>query len=286
MAVMACAVMLLPLMDAIAKYLASRGMAPGQITFYRFFFQFLETVPVVVLARGLAALRPKRLWLNLLRGTLIAGASLCFFTAVKFMPLADSIAIFFAEPFILTMLCALVLREPVSWRGWLAIVLGFAGAIVVIDPSFSKFGAVALLPLVTATLFATYMMMNRALGTVDRPLIMQYVAGVGGSVFLGAVLVCGGTAGGVVDLQPSLPGSVPDWALVLVLGAIAGYGHLLVVWAFQRTPASILAPFQYLEIVSATLAGYLVFADYPGPMKALGILIIVAAGLYIFWYER
>jgi drug/metabolite transporter (DMT)-like permease len=286
MVVMACGVMLLPVMDAIAKYLAAGGMAPGQIAFYRFSFQVLETVPVIVALRGFRALRPKRLWLNLVRGCLLGGASLCFFTAVKFLPLAEAIAIFFVEPFILTILSAVILGERVARGVWMAIVVGFFGALIVIDPSFSHYGPVALLPLGAATLFATYLLMNRALGVSDSPIIMQYAAGVGGSVFLGGILAVNGVAYGVADLMPSLPHSYGTWALILALGGIAAYGHLLIVWAFQHTPAAVLAPFQYLEIVSATLAGYLVFAHVPTPSSLLGIAVIVGAGLYMFWRER
>lgn len=286
MVVMACGVMLLPIMDAIAKYLAAGGMAPGQIAFYRFLFQVLETAPIIVAMRGLRGLRPKRLWLNLARGCLLGGASLCFFTAVKFLPLAEAIAIFFVEPFILTMLSAVILGERVAWGVWMAIGAGFFGAIIVIDPSFSHYGPVALLPLAAATLFASYLVMNRALGVSDSPIIMQYAAGVGGSVFLGAILAVNGVAFGVADLTPSLPHSYATWTLILALGAIAAYGHLLIVWAFQHTPAAVLAPFQYLEIVSATLAGYLVFAHIPTPSSVLGIAVIIGAGLYMFWRER
>ncbi len=284
--IMMCGVLLLPVMDGIAKYLATeQGMAPGQVTFYRFFLQIVVTAPVIVLARGVAALQPQRWWLNLLRGAILGGASLCFFTAVKFMPLADSIAIFFVEPFILTGLSALVLHEKVRWPRWLAIVIGFLGAIIVINPSFSRFGAVALLPLGAATLFASYLLMNRALGTRDSPLIMQYVAGIGGSVLLGATLV-GGGALGAVEFMPSLPASAMAWVLVLVLGGIAAYGHLLIVWAFQKAPASVLASFQYLEIVSAVIIGYVFFAEFPSPSKLFGTAIIIASGLFIFWRER
>jgi drug/metabolite transporter (DMT)-like permease len=76
------------------------------------------------------------------------------------------------------------------------------------------------------------------------------------------------------------------WILVLILGGISAYAHLLVVWAFQKAPASVLAPFQYLEIVSAALLGYVVFAEFPTPSKLLGIAIIIASGLFIFWRER
>lgn len=286
MVVMACGVLLLPVMDAIAKYLASKGMAPGQVTFYRFFFQALGTAPVIVAMRGVRALRPKRLWLNLGRGCLLGGASLCFFTAVKFLPLAETIAIFFVEPFILTILSAVILGERVSNGVWLSIVAGFFGALIVIDPSFSQYGPVALLPLVAATLFASYLLLNRALGMSDAPIIMQYAAGVGGSVFLGAILAFGSLTGHVADLLPSLPHSAEAWGLILGMGVIATYGHLLIVWAFQRTPASILAPFQYLEIVSATAAGYFVFAHIPTLSSLLGVAIIIGSGLYMFWSQR
>lgn len=285
-ALMAVGVMSLPLMDAIAKYLATaEGMAPGQVSFYRFFFQLIATIPAVILAGGFVALRPKRLWLNLLRGTLLAVASLFFFTAVKYMPLADSVAIFFVEPFILTALSALVLGERVGWRRWTAIAVGFVGAVIVINPSFDRFGAVALLPLATATLFSFYMLMNRALGTVDSPLVMQCVAGFGGSVVLAFALMVGGITG-FGDLEASVPQSAVAWTLVLVLGGLAAYGHFLVVKAFQCAPASLLAPFQYLEIVSAVLLGYVIFSDFPGTSKFLGIAIIVGSGLFIVWRER
>lgn len=280
-------VMLLPVMDTIARYLSTvQFMAPGQITFYRFLFQFVFTVPAVIAIGGFAALRPKRIWLNLLRGCLLGGASLFFFTALKYMPVADSIAIFFVEPFILTALSALVLKERVGWRRWLAIAVGFVGAVIVINPSFTRFGPVALLPLATASLFACYMLMNRALGRVDSALVMQYVAGAGGSFLLGAVLIFGGIGAGVANFTPSLPQNGLAWGLLFILGAIAGYGHLIVVKAFQRAPASLLAPFQYLEIVSAAILGYLVFAEFPDPSKLVGIAIIIGAGLFIVWRER
>lgn len=284
--IMTCGVLSLPVMDAIGKYLSTEeGMSPGQITFYRFLFQVVATVPVIILLRGHHALQPHRWGPNLLRGVLLGGASLCVFTALKYMPLADTLAIFFVEPFILTALSALVLRERVRRPQWLAIIVGFVGAVIVINPSFSLFGAVALLPMASASLFACYMLLNRALGTHDAPIVMQYVAGVGGSALLGLVLTFGGVMG-VTNFTASLPTSAINWGLVLIIGLIAAYAHLLVVWAFQKAPASILAPFQYLEIVSAVLLGYAVFGDFPSLSKLLGIAIIIASGLFIFWREQ
>ena len=283
---MAVAMLLLPCMDAIAKYMATFvAMSPGQVTFYRFFFQVLCTLPLLLTAAGGAMLRPKRPWLNLLRGAIHGAASLLFFAAVKYMPLADVFAIYFVEPFILTAMSAAFLGERVGWRRWLAILVGFGGALIVIQPSFALFGWTALLPVGCAFLFSVYLFMNRALGDADSPLTMQTVAGFGGTVFMGATLMLGHSAG-IGDFEPSLPPSAFALVLLVLLGALSGYAHMLVVRAFRMAPLSLLAPFQYFEIISATVLGYAIFGDFPTPSKWLGIAIIVASGLFIIWREQ
>lgn len=285
-ALMAVAMLLLPGMDAIAKYMANFvGMSPGQVTFYRFFFQVLCTVPLVFMAGGRDMLRPKRPWMNLLRGVIHGAASLLFFAAVKYMPLADVFAIYFVEPFILTAMSAIFLGERVGWRRWLAIMVGFGGALIVIQPSFVLFGWTALLPVACAFLYSIYLFMNRALGDADSPLTMQTVAGFGGTIFMGAALFLGDSAG-IADFAPSLPDSAFSLVLLLILGALSGYAHMLVVRAFRMAPLSLLAPFQYFEIISATVLGYAIFGDFPTPSKWLGIAIIVASGLFIIWREH
>ncbi len=223
--------------------------------------------------------------MNLLRGVLHASASLMFFAAVKYMPLADVFAIYFVEPFILTMMSAIFLREKVGWRRWLAIVVGFGGAMIVIQPSYAIFGWTALLPIACAFLFSLYLFLNRAIGEADSPLVMQTMAGVGGTLFMAAALVIGDGAG-AEDFLPSLPASWLGLVLLMLLGSISGYMHLLVVRAFRLAPLSLLAPFQYFEIISATVLGYALFGDFPTASKWLGIAIIVASGLFIIWRER
>ncbi|MFC3072826.1 DMT family transporter [Shinella pollutisoli] len=285
-ALMMGAMTVLPCMDAIAKYMATvEGMSPGQVTFYRFFFQILFTLPLLFTVAGAASLKPKRPWMNLLRGALHGAASLLFFTAVKYMPLADVFAIYFVEPFILTAMSAAFLGEKVGWRRWLAIVVGFGGALIVIQPSFALFGWTALLPVGCAFLFSLYLFMNRAIGEADSPLTMQTVAGFGGVLFVGGALSAGNAAG-AVDFVPSLPTSWLGLALLLVLGSLSGYGHILVVRAFRLAPLSLLAPFQYFEIISGVVLGYAIFGDFPSPSKWLGIAVIVASGLFIIWREQ
>jgi drug/metabolite transporter (DMT)-like permease len=286
LAIMLVAMIILPCMDAIAKYMAVyQGMSPAQVTFYRFFFQLVSILPMLLSTGGLRALKPKRLWFNLLRGVLLAAAALLFFVSVKYMPLADVFAIYFVEPFILTCLSALILHEKVGWRRWLAIFIGFGGAMIVIQPSFEIFGLKSLMPVFCAFLFACYLLLNRVVGNADTPLTMQTIAGIGGSLFMVVVIAVGYSAGSV-DFIPSLPHSTLGWVLVIALGTISGYGHLLVVKAFQAAPVSLLAPFHYLEIITGTALGFLIFGEFPTLSKWLGIAIIVGSGLFMIWRER
>jgi drug/metabolite transporter (DMT)-like permease len=285
MALMACCMIILPMMDAIAKYMATfETMSPGQVTFYRFFVQLVVLAPLFFWTVGSFS-NVRRPWMNMLRGALHAAASLMFFTAVKYMPLADVFAIYFVEPFMLTMMSALFLGEKVGWRRWLAILVGFGGAMIVIQPSFEIFGWTSLLPVACAFLFTLYLFLNRAVGEGDSPLTMQMMSGVGGTLFMGIVLVAGNAAG-IADFEMSLPASGLGLVLLIILGSLSGYVHLLVVRAFRMASVSLLAPFQYFEIISATVLGYLLFADFPTPSKWLGIGVIVASGLFIIWRER
>lgn len=278
---------LLPVMDAIAKYLGEAGnLSPGSIAFARFAIQLILSCSFPLLfGGGVKALKPKRFWMNFLRGVLLALASLLFFVAIKYMPLADAISVFFVEALILTILSMLILREKVGWRRILAIIAGFIGAIIVVQPSFAVLGPVSLLPLGTALLFATYLLLNRVAGQSDSAWTMQLIAGLGGVFILGIAIIFGELLD-IDDMRYSVPDTVIDWSLLTLMGAIGVVGHFMVVRAFQMAPASLLAPFQYVEIVAAVLLGLLLFDDFPTPSKWLGIFIIVGSGLYVFWREQ
>lgn len=287
MAIMVVSVLMLPLMDAIGKWLAMMdNMPPATVTFMRFFVQSLLMFLILLAAGGgVAALRTHHLAGNLIRGVLMGFGGLCFFTAVKYMPLADAMAVFFAEPLILTLLSAIFLKEKVGWRRFSAVGIGLIGTMIVIQPSFEIFGAVSLLPLATAVTFAIYLILNRKLGAKESPLVMQFYAGIGGWMFAGLAMLVGPSMG-FADLSFGLPQSFQPWLLLLILGTIGTVSHLMVVHAFKLAPASMLAPFQYLEIVNAVLVGLIVFGDFPTPSKWFGIAIIIGSGFYVFMRER
>ncbi len=114
---------------------------------------------------------------------------------------------------------------------------------------------------------------------------MQTMAGIGGTLFMSVALIVGNGLG-VSDFEVSLPASLLGLVLLLILGSLSGYVHMIVVRAFRMAPLSLLAPFQYFEIISATVLGYALFGDFPNFSKWVGIMIIVASGLFIIWRER
>lgn len=287
MILMMVAMLTLPLMDGMAKLLAVEyEVNAGQTTFGRFIVQAALLAPVIVLMHGARGLIPSQFWANLLRGALMSLAVSLFFATLRYMPIADAIAIFFLEPFILTILSVVILKEHVGWRRRFAVLFGFVGALFIIQPSYAVFGPISLLPIGTALLFAFYLVLTRVMASKDDPLTMQFASGIGGVITLGCVLVVATFAEWDNFSVTELPEFGTPWFLVFAIGCIATIGHLLVVYAFRLASASILAPFQYLEIVTATSIGYWLFGEFPDAFKWLGIAIIVTSGIYLFLRER
>ena len=275
--------LLAPVQDTLVK-LATDYVSSGVIAFSRFFFQALILVPLVTFRWGVSRLWPQRApHLHALRGVLMATLTVMFTVALESMYVADAIAIFFVEPMIVTLLGGLILREQVGWRRYVACAIGFAGALLVIQPSFEELGWVALLPLGVALLFSIYLILTRQLAQHEEPVAMQAYTGVTGMVFLGVILAVFGPLGWDT-FALTLPG--PHALMLLTgMGLIATLNHLLLVQAFRRAPASVLAPIQYLEIVTGVLLGWMIWSYVPNALKWVGIGIIIASGLFIVWRE-
>lgn len=287
MVLMIVAMLMLPIMDGIAKILTlTYGVTAGQTTFGRFAVQATLLAPIIIALHGFRALVPQQIALNLLRGAIMSTAVMIFFAALRYMPVADALAVFFTEPFILTILAVIVLKEKVGMRRRVAVVVGFAGAMLIVQPSYAVFGPVSLMPIATAFLFACYLILTRMMAAQDNPLTMQFVSGLGGVGWLAIVITLATWAGVENFSSPEIPEFGIRWALIFAIGALATVGHLMVVYAFRLASASILAPFQYLEIVTGTILGYWLFGDFPDAWKWLGICIIVASGIYLFMRER
>ncbi len=275
--------MIVPVMDAIAKFLGD-SLSPVQITWGRFVFQFIIMGAAIIPLMGVKALWPKRPAIHALRGVLLAIATTFFFFSLQVLPLADAIAIFFVQPMILTLLAMLFLGEKIGWHRKAAVLAGFLGAVLVIQPGSESFTWAALLPICAALFFSCYLAVTRSVANIDHPLIMQFASGVGAAIALSLVLLAG-----LLTDSPQWTPVLPDmaqWGWLMLIGLIAAAGHLLVVIAVNRAPASLLAPFGYVEIIAATALGWLIFDEWPDALSWVGIAIIVLSGLYVFVREQ
>ncbi|WP_420003410.1 DMT family transporter [Arenibacterium sp. LLYu02] len=276
-----CAV--IPLGDAVAKLLSTR-IPVGQIVFVRFAAQAVLLAPVAM-ALGISLRLPRRvLPLVVLRTLLQMGGITAMFMALRYLPLADAVAIAFVMPFIMLLLGKYVLKEEVGLRRLFACIVGFIGTLLVIQPSFAEVGANALWPLAVAVIFALFMLVTRKIARDTDPIAIQAVSGGIASVLMLGLFALGyGLA--LPELSLSLP-AAPEARLLALAGALGTLAHLMMTWSLRYAPTSTLASMQYLEIPVAVLVGWLVFAELPDFIASLGIALTMAAGLYAVMRER
>lgn len=280
---MLVAMLIAPLIDLFSK-LATETTSPTMITAGRFVFQALFMLPFVLWNGSWRTFSWKMSGFHAIRAAIITISMICFVATLAKMALADALAIFFVEPIILTILSNIFLKETIGWRRYTACAIGFVGALIVIRPSFEEVGFIAVLPVITAFCVAIFALMTRALAHREDPWSMQFQMSLWGMPICALVLIFGASSG-IEMARPSLPDAL-TWSWLVGVGAVAALSGILAVYAYRAAPASVLAPLQYMEIVSATLIGWMVFGDFPDPVKWLGISIIVGSGLYIIWRER
>lgn len=272
-----------PLLDVAAKLAAENGMPVGQITAARFVVQTALMLPVVLTLRLTIRLSPRALAFSTLRAFLLLVSTFAFVSGIQVMPIADALAIVFVEPFILLILGSLIFGDHVGPRRIAACAVGFAGAMLVIQPSLAVFGYVALWPLVTAFLFAFYMLVTRAMSAWMHPVSMQFhTSWTGLLLCLPVMMLADGSA--LRELDPIWPEGW-NWLWLFGVGFWAAVSHMSMTYALKFAPSATLAPLHYSEIVTAVILGYLIFGDFPNAMTWAGIAVIVSSGLYIIHRE-
>jgi drug/metabolite transporter (DMT)-like permease len=196
--------------------------------------------------------------------------------AISIVPLADAYTITFTAPFLVTILSIPLLKERVGWRRWTAVLVGFAGVLIVFRPFAAPVHWAMLLPLITAGCFALYQILTRKVSYDSREtafMMLFYLAWVGTAVMSAIV---------PAYWQAVVLG---DWALMVGMGALGAAGHLILIRALTIAPASLLSPFIYAQIVWALGIGYVWFGDVPNAWMLIGCTVIVASGLYVFYRE-
>lgn len=259
--------------EAVVKTLAQRYDVI-QVVWARYTFHGLLFLAIFARSGVVSQIRTPRPMLQLGRSILLLTATLLFFTALRFLQLADAVAINFVAPLLVTVFSVPFLGEKVGVRRWSAIGVGFLGALIIIRPGMGTMHWAAVLPLGTALCYSLYQIMTRiASRTDDARTNLFWTSAV-------AILVMSGAAP-FVWIAPN----ASDWALMVSTGLLFGLGHYLIIRGLEITPASVLSPFSYTQIVWVTIMGYLVFGHLPDEFTIAGATLVIASGLYVWWRE-
>ncbi|MEP3246121.1 MAG: DMT family transporter [Sneathiella sp.] len=268
------AIFLFVCMDSIVKY-AAKIYDPIQVVWARYFFHMLLMILFLAPSQGMALVRTSNLKLQIFRSMLLLGATICFFTALKYVPLADAGAMGSTSPLFVTVLSVFILGEKVSFRRWTAVCIGFVGALIILRPGMSVVHPAMFLVVGMSVFYASYQIATRKLAGVDTSITTLFY-----TALVGAIVMSIATP--FVWTMPDLEG----WLILAVIGLIGGVSHFIIIKALSFTSASTAAPFSYTQLIWTALSGYVFFGDLPDNFTILGAAVIVASGLYILYRER
>jgi drug/metabolite transporter (DMT)-like permease len=248
---------------------SSGDHAQAELVWVRNAFQVGLAVIIFAPTLGRHLFRTKALGLQLVRSAALLGSTTFYFLALRYLPLAETAAIAFAAPLFTVVLAGPVLGERVTRASMVAALVGFLGVLAVIQPFAGAVQPAIVLPLATAVTSSAYTLLTRKVSDRDPPQTTWFFSGTVGVVVSSVVLAQSGLA----------PVGGAQLVALLLVGVFGSCGHLLLIAAYARAPASALAPLAYLELVWVTIAGLLVFDDLPNVLVLLGIATIAIAGI-------
>lgn len=269
--------------DAVVKSMTGEWPAPA-VSALRYSFGALGLGVAVAIVHGRAGFFLPRPWLQVGRAAAVSLATICFFLGVMAMPLADATAIQFTSPIMTALLSGLVLRERVPAAAAGATLLAFAGVLVVLRPNVLELGASAFYPLGAAFGMSWLIMLNRKAAGDAPVLVMQFVLAIFAAPFLILAATLLSNVGG-----PGFEVPVPSVEVVLkcaIVACLASVGHLLLYAATVRASAAVIAPTTYVQIMMASLLGWLWFGDAPDAGTLAGALLIILGGLWLWRSQK
>ena len=274
-ALMCGAVVLFAFNDTAAKYLNGH-MHTVQVVWARYMAAFALAIVLLDPTGNPQVMRTRRPWLQLGRSALLLGSTVLNFFALRYLQLDEAVSIIFCTPFIVAALGGPMLGEWIGWRRWTAIVVGFAGILLVTRPGAGGIHPAALLVVGAAICYALYSISTRVLARSDSDATTNFYSNLVGAA---AITVA-------VPFYWTSQGDPLVIALMCSMGLFSGFGHFLLVRAHRLTPAGVLAPFIYTEIVWMIALGLLVFGDVPNRWTLAGAAIVILSGLYLLYRER
>ncbi|MBS1229309.1 MAG: rane protein [Proteobacteria bacterium] len=257
------------LVDTLSKYQA-RDYPVEMIVWARYAVPLVLLLAVFLPQRGRRMLRTAFPLLQLLRGVLLTAGTLFIVFAYRVMPIAEAQAISFIHPLLLTLLAVVFLGEKVNRLGWVAVLLGFSGVLVIVRPGGALFTPAALLPLGLALSFSSYQIFTRMVARKEDSINSLYCVLLVGSVVMSLALP-------FAWIAPTAKGLL----FFALIGITSGIGHFLTIKALEYAPASLLAPFAYIQLLWVSILGVVVFGDFPDSLTLAGMAIVVAGGLLV-----
>jgi len=268
MACMAC-------LSALVKWTGGRGVPVFEIILFRNLFAFVPLLLYVWRTTGFGVLRTARPAGHLLRAVVGLSGMVCGFSAVQYLPLTEATALQFASPLFMTALSALLLAEPVGRHRWGAVIVGFVGVLIMARPVPGHMN----LPGVTLGILS-------ALGAAGAMVAIRQITDTEKGPTIVFYFTLGGAVLGVV-------GSAFHWvtpdpvtlAALIVAGLIGGVGQLFLTEALRNAPIGVIAPFDYTQLVWATIFGLVIWGEVPHPLTLAGAVVVAGSGVYILHRE-
>ncbi len=265
----ATAWMIVPIMDALAKYLSS-SMDVLQITWARYFFTVVFTLLIMGFFKKKYFVWSKKPTLQLLRGLIFVFSTYLFFYAISEISLPKALTLAFVAPICVTAMSPFFLNEKVGIRRWTAVSIGFIGTLIVIRPGFIELNLATLAALGNGICYGFYLIITRKLSTSDNSLLTLLFAGTVGTVVMSFFMPN-------VWINPSSN----QWVMMALIGLVAAIAHLFIILSLKYADASKLAPLGYTEIITNIILSYYIFNELPDNWTYLGLFIIVLCGFYI-----
>jgi len=261
-------------MNAMIRVTAAMGVHPFEIAFFRCVFGTIFLTGMLSHA-GLAALRTTRPWLHLARATLNAASMLCFFLALTIEPLAKLSALMFTSPLFAALGAAFVLRERMDLSRWAGLVVGFAGALIVVRPGAGEMSLGIWLAMVSASTWGAALVLIKVQSRTESSLTIAIYA---------AVLLLPFNGAGALFFW-SWP-TLEMLAWMAGIGLLGTLGQIALGSAFRHADATVVLPFDFTKLIWAALVGYLVFGEVPGLWTWVGGTVIFMSSMFMAYRER
>ena len=247
-----------------------------QIVWSRFLGQFLLMLSLLSALPLSALLRTHKPKLELFRSLLMVTTTACNFLALGYLRLDQTVSVAFLAPLIVALLAGPFLGEWVGWRRLVAIFAGFLGVLIVVHPGIGGLHPAFAVAFAGMLAYAFFMLLTRYLAALDAPLVMLFYSMLLGTFALAPFALW----------QWVWPATNSQWLLLLGLGAFGGMGHYLFIHAYRLAPASSVAPFLYVQLLTMVAFGFAVFGDVPDMWTLIGAAVIIASGIYLLHRER